>query len=54
MHDILNMFKKKMTIIAYVFLEIEIAKDVVSKMSKKIGFKRPFDSQHARDSQALL
>ena len=43
-----------MTIIAYVFLEIEIAKDVVSKMSEKIGFKRPFDSQHARDSQALL
>ena len=30
LHQILNILKKKMTLIGYVFLKLEIAKDVVS------------------------
>ena len=40
-----------MALIAYVFSKLETAKDLVRKLSKKIRFKAPFDSQHAKGSQ---
>ena len=47
------MFRKKMALIPSVLLKLETAKNVVRKMSKKIRFKTPFDSQHAKGSQTL-
>ena len=47
-------FEKKMTLIAYVFPKLRIAKDMVREMSKKSRFKRPFDKQHGKRSQTLL
>ena len=37
-----NIFKKKMTLIADVFLNLQTPKNVVRKMSKKTRFRRPF------------
>ena len=48
------MVKKNMTIIADVFSNLWTAKYVVKEMSKKTGFKTPFDSQHLKGSQTLL
>ena len=42
-----------MALIPSVLLKLETAKNVVRKMSKKIRFKTPFDSQHAKGSQTL-
>ena len=47
-------WKKKATLIAYVFVKLQAAKDVVGQMSKKSHFRRPFDKQHGRRSQTLL
>ena len=43
-----------MTPIAYIFLKLKTAKEMVRKMSKKPRFKTPFDSQHPKGSQTLL
>ena len=43
-----------MTIIADVFSNLWTAKYVVKEMSKKTGFKTPFDSQHPKGYQTLL
>ena len=48
------MVKKKMTIIADVFSNLWTAKYVVKEMSKKTGFKTPFDSQYPKGYQTLL
>ena len=37
-----------MTLIVHVFPKLRIAKDVVSRMSKKPHFRTPFDSQHVK------
>ena len=39
-----------MTLIAYVFPNLETAKEVVNLMSKKPRFRTPFDSQQAEGS----
>ena len=43
---ILNTFRKKMTLIADVFLKLAIPKNVAKEMSEKSRFRRPFDNQH--------
>ena len=43
-----------MTLLPYVFPKLEKAKDVGSKMSKKLHFRILFDTQHAKGSQTLL
>ena len=43
-----------MTPIAYIFLKLKTAKEMVRKMSKKPRFKTPFDSQHPKGYQTLL
>ena len=50
----LNILKKKMTLIAYVFQKIRTAKDVVRQMSKKPRFRTLSDSQHVKWSQTLV
>ena len=47
-------FKKKMTLIAYLFLELRTAKHVVTKMSKNHLFRISFDSQHSKGFETLL
>ena len=42
-----------MALIPSVLLKLETAKNVVRKMSKKIRFKTPFDSQHDKGFQTL-
>ena len=48
---ILN-FLKKMTLIAYISPNLQTAKDLVRRMSKKPPFRTPFDSQHLKGPQA--
>ena len=43
LHSILNIFKKKMTVLADVFLNLRIPKNLVREMSKKSCFREPFD-----------
>ena len=50
LHYILNILKKNMTLIAYVFLKLQTARDVASYMPKKPSFRTPFDSQYAKGS----
>ena len=41
--SILNIFKKKMTFIGDVFLNLRTRKDIVRSMSEKSSFRGPFD-----------
>ena len=43
-----------MDLIVYVIEKIQTAKNVVWQMSKKPRFRKHFDSQHAKVTQALL
>ena len=44
-------FEKNMTLTAYVFRKLEIAKDFVSQMFKKTRFRTSFDRQHFEGSE---
>ena len=44
----LNIFEKKMTLIADVFPKLWTPKNVVRYMSKKSTFTGPFDRQHVK------
>ena len=46
--------KKNMNIIADVLTIIRTLKDVVTQISKKSSFRRPFDKQPGKPSQTLL
>ena len=54
LHEILNIFKKKMTFIADLFPKLRTPKDVVRYLSKKSRFKGLFDRQHGKRVQTLL
>ena len=53
-HEILNICKKKMTLIADLFAKLRTPKNVVRYLSKKSRFKGPFDRQHGKRVQTLL
>ena len=53
-HQILNIFKKKMSFIADLFPKLRTPKDVVRYLSKKSRFKGLFDRQHGKRVQTLL
>ena len=40
-----------MTLIGYVFRKLRTEKNVVRNVSKKAGFRRPFNKQHDKRSQ---
>ena len=42
----MNIFKKKLTLIAYLFLRLRRAKNVVRYMCKKSHFRLPFQKKH--------
>ena len=52
--SILNIFKKKMTLIADVFLNLRTPKYVVREMSKKSCFRGLFDKGHGKRTETLL
>ena len=43
-----------MSLIAFVFLILQTAKDVVREVFKKSQFRRPFDSLPSKRSQRLI
>ena len=51
---VLNIFKKKMTLIADVFLKLRTPKNVVISMSEKSRFRGPFVNQHGKRTQTLF
>ena len=50
----MNIFKKKMTLIAEVFPKLRSPKNMVTSMSKNSRFKRSFGKQHGKCAQILL
>ena len=54
LYSILNIFKKKMTLIADVFLNLRTPKYVVREMFKKSCFRGPFDKWHGKRAETLL
>ena len=54
LHQILNILKKKMIVIATLLRKLQAVKDLVRPLSKKQCFRTPFDSQHVKESQILL
>ena len=43
-------FEKKMIVIATLFRKLQTVKGLVTPLSKKHGFRKPFDSQHVKGS----
>ena len=54
LESILNILKKKMSLIADVFLNLQTPKYVVREMSKKPCFRRPLDKWHGKRAETLL
>ena len=50
----MNIFKKKMTLIADLFPKFRTAENVAIYMSKMSRFKGPFDRQHGKLVQTML
>ena len=50
----MNILKKKMTLIAYLFLRLRPAKNVVRYMSKKSCFRLPFQKEHGKRVSTLF
>ena len=44
----MNIFRKRMTLIAYLFLRLPRAKNVVRYMCKKSRFRLPFQKEHGK------
>ena len=53
LHQYLNILKKKMMVIANVFLRLPTVKDLVRPLSEKRRFRTSFDSQHVKVTQNL-
>ena len=53
-HQILNILKKKMIVIATLLRKLQAVKDLVRPLSKKHRFRTPFDSQHVKRCQTLV
>ena len=54
LHQILNVWKKKMIVIANLFLELQTVKDIVRSLSNKRCFRTPLDSQHVKVFQTFV
>ena len=50
----LNIFKKKMALIADIFLNLRTPKNVLKKTFKKSYFRRPIDKEHGKRTEKLL
>ena len=54
LHQILNILKKKMIVIATLFRKLQTVKDLVRPLFKKHRFRNSFDNQHIKESQTLV
>ena len=54
LNHILNLLKKKMTLIANVFPKLQTVRVLVRPLSKKLRFRKSFDSHYVKMSQILL
>ena len=54
LHQILNLLKKKIIVIATFLRNVQALKDLVRPHSKKPYFRTPFDSQHVKVSHTLV
>ena len=52
--SVLNIFKRKITLVAYIFPKLRTPKNVVRSMSKKSRFTEPFQKQDGKGTQTLL
>ena len=50
----MNIFKKRMALIAYLFLRLQTAKNVVRYMCKKSRFRLPFQKEYAKRESTLI
>ena len=53
LHQILNILKKKIIVIANVFQKLQTVRNLLIPLSEKSRFRTHFDSRHAKASQAL-
>ena len=53
LHQILNILKEKMIVIANVFPKLQTVKSFVRKLSQEHCFRTGFGSQYVKDSQML-
>ena len=54
LHQILNIFKKKLVVRVNLFRELENVKDLVRPLTKKRCFRRSFDTQHVKGFLTLV
>ena len=54
LHQVLNILKKKMVVIATLFWKLKTVKDLFRFLSKNNRFRIPFDSQDVKGSQSLV
>ena len=54
LHQILNILKKRMIVIANQFPKIRTVKILLRPLSKECRFRTPFDSQHVKALQILV
>ena len=54
LHQISNILKKKMIVIATLFRKLQTVKDLVRPHFKKQRFRNSFDNQHVKESQTLV
>ena len=47
-------FRKKMTLIAYVFPKLPTTKNLLRQMSKSSRFREPLDRRHGKWAEALI
>ena len=52
--SVLNIFKRKITLVADIFPKLRTPKNVVRSMSKKSRFTEPFQKQDGKGTQTLL
>ena len=53
LHQILNILKEKMIVIANLFLKLQVVKNLVRPLYKKGRFRTRLDTQHVNASQVL-
>ena len=53
-HQVLNISKKKMTVVATLLRKLQAVKDLVRSLSEKQCFRTPTDNQHVKVSQTLV
>ena len=54
LHQILNLFKKKMIVIANVFPKLQNVKNLAKPLSRKRCFRTSFESQRVNECQTLV